>query len=129
MSALLTLTSTVVTLQTYRGVCSAPVPNLVGNGDTNYNGGTCLPFLRPSPPCSWPHVAGWLLVQGVAAVYMSLLVHGLACKFVSSTITYELDTPTYPLDKGDVVFPNFVVCNKLTLRKVRPSAEFIHERQ
>ena len=39
----------------------------------------------------------------------------LPSDFQASTVTYQLVSPTYPLD--DVIYPSIALCNLMTLRK------------
>ncbi len=70
--------------------------------------------LLAEPGQSTFHMVFWLAVIVISIVSGCLLVSWNISDFVRSAVSYDLDTPTHPLD--DVFFPSMVLCNFNRLR-------------
>ncbi len=60
------------------------------------------------------HVTFWLTVIVLSTISACFLVFGNIAEFADSSVSYDLATPTHPLE--DVFFPSLVMCNFNRLR-------------
>ena len=61
------------------------------------------------------HVAFWTLIMLASIIGASYIITNHIQEFFSSSVSYNLESPTVPLDQ--VFFPSVVVCNMNSLRK------------